>query len=475
MHKRIWVICMKKSKVNQQINIIQFIFMSLFLFMIGYLIYFNIKEAPELITHSYNTARLNNLADDVTRGSILARDGEVLAKTETGADGEEVRVYPYERMFAHVVGYNIKGKSGLESSAQSELIQTSSSVFEKILNDLNNETPVGNSVITTLDYDLQKIAYEGLGDKQGAIVAMDPNTGEILAMVSKPDFNPNDTSGLEEIMSSNTGSSLLNRATSGKYPPGSTFKVVTTLAYMRDNKDWANYTYTCTGRGTFYGNEIECYNGKAHGEVNLEEALACSCNTFFAQLGVDMNLSTLEKTAEELLFNQSLPLGSKSSYTLSSSSTDAEAPQTTIGQGNTLVSPYHNLLIVSAIANDGLLMEPHLISSVVSDSGEEVKSTNSKSYERLMTETEAQDLTQMMISVVEDGTAKSGLQGLSFSAAGKTGSAEHAEGKDAHGWFIGFAPAEDPQIAVSIIVEEGESGSKSAVPIAKEMFESYVK
>ncbi|MCI5529890.1 MAG: penicillin-binding protein 2, partial [Blautia sp.] len=194
----------------------------------------------------------------------------------------------------------------------------------------------------------------------------------------------------------------------------------------------------------------------------------------FADIGVDLGGASLRETAEELLFNKKLPLDS---YKTSIFSLDKKSPtplvmQTAIGQGNTLVSPMHMALITCAIANDGILMKPYLIDEVVNSSGDSVKKTEPTSYKRLMTGNEANLLQKLMQQVVNYGTA-SALNGRGYTAAGKTGSAEFDENGSSHSWFIGYSNIDDPDIVVSIIVENGGSGSEAAVPIAAQIFDTY--
>ena len=224
------------------------------------------------------------------------------------------------------------------------------------------------------------------------------------------------------------------------------------------------------------GNTIRCYGGEAHGEQSLEQAFANSCNGAFANLGLSLDLAGLKGLADQLLFNRELPLSlpySKSSYQMDSGAGDWEILQTSIGQGQTLISPMHNLLIMSAIANDGVLMRPYLIDRVENASGELVKEFRPSEAAELMVPNEAAALQELLIQVVNEGTG-SALKRDSYQAAGKTGSAEFETGKETHAWFVGYAPAEDPKIAVCVIVEEGGSGGGTAAPIAAELMDAWL-
>ena len=327
----------KRRPRNREYTLVSCFFVLIFVSMIGYLIYFNYAKSDDFINSPYNT-RQDTFSDRVVRGKIISADGQVLAQTNVYEDGTEERTYPYANMFAHVVGYDTNGKSGLESEANFQLLTS----HEFFLNQMKNE------------FKNQK----------------------------------------------NTGA--------------------------------------------------------------------------FAEIGTMPGGSSLKKTAEDLLFNKSLPLSSykKSTFTLNGKSSVAEVMQTAIGQGNTLVSPMHMALITSAIANGGELMKPYLIDSVVSSDGETVKTTEPESYKRLMTTNEANILGKLMKGVVENGTA-SALNGRGYTVAGKTGSAEFDENGSSHSWFIGYSNVDDPDLVVAIIVENGGTGSEAAVPIAEQIFDAY--
>ena len=211
--------------------------------------------------------------------------------------------------------------------------------------------------------------------------------------------------------------------------------------------------------------------------VTVETAFAKSCNSAFAEIGTTkVSQSTFSKTLSDLMFNQELPVSivySKSSARYTKEMTTDGIMQLSIGQGTTAVSPMHINLITNAVANGGMLMKPYLVQEIKCDDGTVVKSFSPENYKRLMTEKEAENLTSVMEQVVEKGTATK-LKGLSYSAAGKTGSAEfNSATSDSHAWFTGFAPADDPEISVTIIVENAGSGGSYAVPIAKRIFDAY--
>ncbi|WP_368217985.1 peptidoglycan D,D-transpeptidase FtsI family protein [Blautia obeum] len=442
--------------------------------LIGYLIYFNTIKSDDFINSPYNT-RQDTFADRVVRGKIMSSDGEVLAQTNVSEDGTEERSYPYNNVFAHVVGYDSNGKSGLESEANFQLLSSHEFFLNQIRNEFMGTKNTGDTVVSTLNADLQTTAYNSLGDRRGAVVALEPSTGKILALVSKPDFDPNTISeNWDTLVNDETNSSLLNRATMGQYPPGSTFKVVTALDYFRTRGSFNGFSFDCQGSITKENHTIQCYNGEVHGTEDFYTAFANSCNCAFAEIGTELGGVSLLKTSEDLLFNKKLPLTSyrKSSFTLNGSSGIPLIMQTAIGQGNTLVSPMHMALITSAIANDGLLMKPYLIDKVTNAGGDTIRTTEPTDYKRLMTSNEAALLGKLMEGVVQNGTA-SALNGRGYTVAGKTGSAEYDENGSSHSWFIGYSNVDKPDLVVAIIVEGGGTGSEAAVPIAADLFDAY--
>lgn len=464
----------RKKARNREYSFVSWFFVLIFMSLIGYVIYFNAVKSEDFINSPYNT-RQDTFSDRVVRGNIESSDGEVLARTNVYDDGSEERVYPYENVFAHVVGYDSNGKSGLESEANFQLLTSHQFFLDQMKNEFRDRKNTGDTVVSTLDAGLQVTAYNALGDRRGAVVALEPSTGKILVQVSKPDFDPNTIAeNWDWLVSDENNSSLLDRATNGAYPPGSTFKVVMALDYFRTKGSFEGYSYLCQGSITLDDHTISCYNGTVHGQEDFYSAFASSCNCAFADMGSSIGASSMRKTAEDLLFNKKLPLSSykKSSFTLDKDSPVPLIMQTAIGQGNTLVSPMHMALITSAVANGGILMKPYLIDQVKSVDGEVVKTTQPEVYKKLMTTNEANLLGKLMKNVVEYGTA-SALSGRGYTAAGKTGSAEFDENGSSHSWFIGYSNVDHPDLAVAVIVENGGTGSQAAVPIAGEIFDAY--
>ncbi len=466
----------KKKKRNRQILAVTWFFVCLFFLMMGYTCHYAVTHRQALMNNSYNS-RQEILVAQNSRGTIYAAGGQALARTEIDGDGKETRVYPYANMFSHAVGYAVNGRFGIEAQANYYLINSNTRLSEKVASDVAGEKYPGDSVITTLDVDLQQIAYDSLGMYKGAVIVSEPRTGRILAMVSKPDFDPNEIDVIwDDLIKDKESSVLLNRVTQGLYPPGSTFKIVTALEYIRENPDsYSQFAFQCNGRFTHGEERINCYHGTSHGNEDFKKAFAKSCNSAFASIGLELNRAKFGNTLNDLLFNQELKVDfsyNQSKLVVNEDTTDAEVMQAVIGQGTTQITPLQLNMITSAIANDGMLMKPYLIERVETSDKSVVKQFSPDSYKRLMSEEEAQIMTELMEEVIKSGTGTK-LAGASYTAAGKTGSAEYNQVKtDSHAWFTGFAPAEDPQVCVTIIIEGAGSGGDYAVPIAKRILDA---
>lgn len=456
-----------------------YVFAGIFLLMILYICKFMIMDSRNVIANSYN-ARQDKLAERVIRGNIVSGDGELLATNQYLEDGSYYRYYPHGNMFAHAVGFSTYGKSGVELTANYYLLTSNANIFERTSKALQEEKNMGDTIVTTLDYNLQSTAYNALGYGTGAVVVMEPDTGKILAMVSKPDFDPNEIDGVWQTVTDGTAGDntiLLNRATQGLYPPGSTFKTLTALEFMRENSNREDYHFHCEGEGIFNNVSIHCYNNTVHGEENLADSLAFSCNTSFSNMGTSLNMGEFRELCDDFLFNNSLPYGgnyNKSSFVLDGESDKSLIPQTVIGQGETLISPLHNAMIMSTIANGGVMMKPYLVERIENYEGVNVKRFTPSAYRRMMTVAEAQELTTLLEGVINYGTG-SALSTDAYSVAGKTGTAEYnAEGKS-HSWFVGFSNVDNPDIVVCVLIEDADSSGIRAVTVAKQIFDAYYR
>jgi peptidoglycan glycosyltransferase len=424
-------------------------------------------RAQAVRDNSYNK-RLWINEDNILRGSIADRDGEVLVYSET-RDGEAHRIYRYDNLYSHVIGYSLKdyGKSGLERKYNSYLVNANENTAINELINLINPSGVGNNLNLTIDHDLQKKTRELMSGKKGSAIAINPKTGEILSMVSVPDFNIGNLSENWNTVSENPDSPLLNRGTQGLYTPGSVFKILTAVGVIQNGLPEA--IYECSGSTVIDGYTIRDFDESGHGPLNLEQAFAVSCNTYFADQAVAMGHDKLREIAENLSFNQKITFDLETSTSTfpkdSIGLTDLGASG--IGQGRILVTPLNMLMIVSAVANDGYMPMPYIVESVVSPGGMRIDSHRSESR-KVMENGEAQALKNMMREVVRSGTGtNAGISGVQV--AGKTGTAENSSGKN-HAWFVGFAPLDDPKVAVVVLLEEeGSSGGRSAAPIAREI------
>lgn len=456
---------------------IVYIFLAIFLSMAGYFVYTVQFSAKTVINDSHNS-RKKDLEKQVIRGKIFASDGTVLAQEALDQEGNEVRNYPYGPLFAHIVGFSTMGSSGTEAAFDVDLLTSNAPVSEKLQKEMAGIRNTGDDIYTSLRPDLQEACYSALGNYKGAAVVMEAKTGRILAMVSKPDFDPNTVSeNWAAVSSDKDNSPLVNRATQGLYPPGSIFKIVTLHEYMREHpSDYEAYTYDCTGRITVDDSTIECYHGSVHGHEDLLDSFADSCNTSFTNIGLMLDKPKLSDTADRMLFNRVLPTDlsySRSKLSVSSVSDTKTIMQTSIGQGGTLVTPMHIALITQAIANGGTMMRAQEVVKKRNYQGMLIKEYKPEEYKKIMTEGEARELTEYMKKVCTTGTGKK-LANLPYSVAGKTGSAEFGKIKgQSHSWFTGFSNPDDPDIVVTVIMENGGSGSENAVPAAKFIFDRY--
>ncbi|MCR4605790.1 MAG: penicillin-binding protein 2 [Eubacterium sp.] len=482
---------MKKTQTNMSMNeeetfdnrkmaSFTYVFIILFMVLFGYIVFFVINDSDKVLNNPANK-RSEIWAKRVTRGKILSSDGKELATTQSGKKGKDTRVYPYGSMFTPVVGRTTHGATGLESSENYELLNSNLNPIDKMVREFNGEKSPGNNVVTTLNYNISRVASDVLGDRRGAVVAMEPKTGKILAMISKPSYDANgltDEKFKKLTKTSGDGSVLYNRATQGLYPPGSTFKMYTALSFMQQHSDYDSFKYKCTGSTGTGDGSIKCYGGEVHGKVNFEDAFAESCNTAFCNIGTQLNVTKWRELCEDLYFNKPTPIEkiekNSSRFRLDSSTKKGDVMQASIGQGDVLVTPLQNIFLASAVANDGKLMQPYLVDRIESFDGKTLKSYSPKKLKNVITKSEAKEMNKLMRAVVKRGTASSLYYGTPYKAAGKTGSAQFQSGSsESHAWFVGYAKMDGKCIAVSIVVERGGTGSSAAVPIAKQIFNTY--
>ncbi len=454
-----------------------YVFLFVFAAFIGYFAWFQTTQSETVTNNPYNK-RVEAMVERTIRGRILSNDGTILAETRQNENGQEKRYYPYGEALAHVTGYVDEGKTAIESIANFYLLSSHQNPITQLLNDLFGDKNKGDDVVTTIDLDLQMAAYEAMDGRKGAAVVLEASSGKILAMVSNPAYDPNIIVQQWEdlIAETNKEANLLNRVTQGVYPPGSTFKLITLLEFIRQYPDtWQEFTYDCTGVNDGDGYTMRCYGSTAHGHLTLEEALVTSCNGAFAAIGQMLDRERFVDTCQSLGFGQKLPLSLQnkaSNFTLEKDMTTWAVAQTAIGQGKTQITPMLSAMITAAIANDGVMMQPCILDRVTA--GDKVI----EKYEEVvlgtvMTAEESAAIRQMMRSVITDGTTAS-LQTDLYAAHGKTGTAEYITGSDTtHAWFTGFAGEGDDCIVVSVILEGAGTGSQQAAPVAAAVFNEH--
>lgn len=458
----------RKKKSSGKILFIVWSFVLLFLGFGAYLIDFQLTKRGELEQDARNP-KLVERQKLVSMGQILASDEKTVlatnAKDQNGKnlkiDGQQVRKYPQGSLFAHTVGYSAKGRSGLEKSMYAELLSVPKGqpdLIDELKKVAGKQGPlIGNTVVTTLDARMQKVAYDAMGKRKGAVILMEPGTGKIRTMVSKPSFDPNKVDeNWQALNTDEENSPLLNRATQGQYPPGSTFKVLTALEYMREHPDWKNFSYDCNGVYQGHGLKIACAFYTAHGHVNLQRALEVSCNGAFIKMGLDLDIGKYRDFVESFGFNGTLPLENvsyaESLFRLKPGASYGEIMHTAFGQGNTLVTPVLNCFIASTIANDGVMMKAKLVDHVLDANRQVVRDYKVEEAKKVLEVGESHTIRDMMAGVVTNGIAGE-LANDRYTVAAKTGTAQYNDGNNTHNLIIGFAPVEKPKIAFSIILE----------------------
>jgi peptidoglycan glycosyltransferase len=414
---------------------------------------------------------------DPSRGRIVTFDGVVLAEHGDGA-----RRYPEGRAYAHIVGFDGPTlQSGVERTRFAAMASRGdSSITSWLLGLLGADLGPPDVRLTIVD-EVQQAAVTALGNRRGAVVAIDPRTGAVLAYVSSPSYDPNEVAAgdLDPTDEANTDA-LLDRVADHVLPPGSTFKVLVAAAAIRaglgpDSEVAAGSSYTPPGGGMPIrnaGNE-----GCGGDPISLTRALVVSCNTAFARLAVELGGDYVVAAAEAAGFNSPIPweTGAVISSIPSGGELQADPPslaQSGIGERDVRATPLLMALIAAAVANDGMAMAPYVVDSVVAPDGEVLESTDPQILRRLVPRQAAMHLTEMMVAVVKSGTGgPAAVAGIDVAA--KTGTAEGSGGP--HAWIIAFGPADDPTIAVAVVVEGGGSGGRVAGPIAARVISAWIE
>ena len=457
--------------MDRPIRRLFYFFAGLFVALILMLTYVQVWAAPSLKVHAANTRAVEEEMK-IERGLILSADGEELA-TNRKEGQYYLREYPLAGLVEPWLGYNNLryGRAGNERVYNEELTgQTGLLGVTGSWSQVLGQSQRGADLKLTIDMRVQRAAAKALGERKGAVVALDPRTGAVLAMVSYPRYDPNELSEQWKTLIADPDRPLLNRATQGLYPPGSVFKIIVASAGLQTGTVTPETEFTDTGTVTLGGYEIHNYGDRVYGEHTFAKAFASSINTTFATVGVDLGADTLAGYSADFGFGESFPWrlgGAKSSFPDPADMDTAHVAQASIGQADILATPMLMALAASAVANQGRIMEPYMVDQILSYNGAITEKTSPKVWLRPITAATAATMTDLMIQVVTSGTGTAAaLPGVQV--AGKTGTAEIAGG-ESHAWFAGFAPARDPQVAVVVLVENGGSGGSVAAPVAKQV------
>ncbi|ACL76804.1 peptidoglycan D,D-transpeptidase FtsI family protein [Ruminiclostridium cellulolyticum] len=467
------------DNLTNNIKRIMIIFLVVFFVLISYLAYFTLVKGPEIVTRPDNR-RMWDIRNKVVRGTIYDRNGKELSISEKKSGGNDYkRVYKGGAVTAHALGYYDPqyGITGLENLYDSYLSSNiSASLLAWIGNGFKEVNKKGDDVYTTIDYQLQKTAYDALGSLKGSIVVLKVDTGEILATVSKPSYDPNSLSKNWKTLVNSKSVPLLNRSVSGLYPPGSTFKVVTAVSALENIDGIKNESFNDKGKLNLGGGyTLSNDNGKVLGQINLEKAFVKSSNVYFGSMGIRLE-NDLFKTAQNFRFNRDIPSDGividKSRFPKYKNYEKGNMAQSGIGQAEVLSTPIQMALVAQTIANDGVMMKPTLVNKITDYNGSTVQSLKPSEIDRVTSAQYASEIRKYMRDVVSKGTGTraqvSGVQ-----VCGKTGTAQHIESKIPHSWFIGFAPYKNPQIAIAVIVEEGGYGGVAAAKISQKVMSRY--
>ncbi|HSH21174.1 MAG TPA: penicillin-binding transpeptidase domain-containing protein, partial [Candidatus Caenarcaniphilales bacterium] len=433
------------------------------------------------------------------RGSIFDVNGQVLARNMPGSGREPVREYP-EPSAAGVVGYNsaLFGAAGLERTFDEQLTGLRSlGAGDEVLRKFRSQPYDPNDLVLSLDVRLQRAAAAALGNEAGAVVALEPSTGRILALVTSPSFDPNRVVDPQRgrtyvaRLNDDPGSPLLNRATQGLYVPGSVFKIVTAIAGLSSG--------TISPDTTFESQPEEYETGFLVGgfrirdaprsvqledPLNLYEATEVSSNIWYAHAGLATGPTQLLAAAQRLGFAERIPFELPTTPSRVTDGTgplegftdEVELANAAYGQAEIVVTPLQAALVAAAVANDGVLMRPKLVDALRSQSGT-VTDVPAEVWRRVLSAGDAAILSDAMQLAVEGpyGRALAGAAKVpGVATAGKSGTAQLDPGLDPHSWFIGFAPADEPRIAIAVLVEHGGAGAQRAVPIAGELMSFYL-
>jgi peptidoglycan glycosyltransferase len=489
--------------VNRQITRVAGLALGLLVVLVVATTYWQTWARPALAERQDNA--IQRVAQfEIKRGLILSPSTppRLLARNKERRVGGRTfyfRRYPQGRLTAHVVGYSTAARSrtGLERSLNPALTGSArslSSLVDQSLNKLNGKPIVGDSVVTTLDVNGQRAALDALGSNCGAVVALDPRTGRVRVMVSSPSYNPNDVEQnfgrIEKIRADcKPASPLLNRATQGLYPPGSTFKVVTASAALESHKYTPESTFVDPGYCTVYGKRVNNFDTeRPFGTLSLATALQYSVNSVFCNIGLALGAKRILKQAKKFGFYERPPLETPESERLASGlyskghlydpkrDSEVDAGRMAFGQERLLVTPEQMAMVAGTIGNDGILMRPFVVEKILTPSGKTRTRTTPTKIRRAVTPATARDVKAMMIRAVQAGTGTAAqIPGLVI--GGKTGTAETGVDGNNTTWFIAFAgdPGKKPKLAIAVVLQnQSLTGGATAAPIARQVMQALL-
>jgi peptidoglycan glycosyltransferase len=478
--------------VNKPIRRVAFVAMIMFGLLLANGTYMMIVRQSALAAEPQNR-RVRDAEFAQDRGAILAAGQTELATTEPIDDTFKYqRVYPDGELYAPITGFYSydHGRTALESTYNSQLAGTDDALFvRRLIDTVTGRAPQGASVQTTIVPKVQKAAAEALGDQRGAVVALDPQTGAVLAMVTSPSYDPNDIASHDitaadeayDRLAGDDDRPLANRAAREIYPPGSTFKLVTAAAALADGKTPESKVDSpvrlkLPGTNTYLGNSAPC-GGR---QVTMTQALRVSCNTAFANLGLEVGEDKLREQSTRFGFNQRhLPELGGAASRFPDEVDDAQLALSAIGQFDVAASPLQIAMVSAAIANDGVLMDPYLVSMVQAPDLKPLETHKPEVLSRPLTPEQAAELQGMMVVVVDSGTGRN-AQISGVEVGGKTGTAQSDPKRKPFAWFTSFAPLDDPKVAVAVVVEDADiprddiAGGRVAAPIAKAVMEAVL-
>jgi penicillin-binding protein 2 len=482
-----------------------------------------------------NRHNLALIAQDISRNQLAFLEARRSSLPGLVIEVDHLREYMHGKIGAPFLGYmgkiteselkshpdmhgdDLIGKSGMEKIWESYLrgkdgfIQRVTDAFGREVRsnlfqeDIERRASIpGADVILSIDIDLQIAAEEALGDKYGAIVAMDPRTGEVLALVSHPTFDPRDfIKGVDakewNELVKDPSFPLVNRATQGVYPPGSIFKIVTAAAALKEGVIDTTTPFYCPGFYKFGKKTFRCWRKGGHGRMDLHQAIVGSCDVYFYNVAQRLGIDRLARYIKGFGFGvpTGIDLAEKAgtapsrewkSKTFKKPWYDGETIVTGIGQGYVTATPLQIAVMTAAVANGGMLLKPQIVKEVISSQGKTLFEYNPQENGRLPVEKRVMDIIRdALVGVVNEpnGTGKASKLDRMV-VAGKTGTSQvvaqgpqggkylRADQKD-HAWFTSYAPAENPEIVVTVFVEHGGMGGEAAAPIAKQILEAYLK